>query len=432
MVVTGAHLNSPSSSNGQSNTPRLAGPSFLGTSYIINSSLEEEDAQHIQPELSNKGTRVVGFGSAGIRALMYQLTSLYLRTPPAKLFRPTRIDYMAITRLFVHGSMTQTTKRPYNFYKDSSIGVFVSAIKKFGWRFIPDTILPPLIANSATGVVLYTTYLVSLQHFNGEKKNFLEDPSPIDTLRAGFVAGTFQSMAAAPIDAIYTRSSANELLKGQHENLWKFGLKKLHEIGVSGVFAGYALSFMKESIGFAIYFCSFETIKNQGYHFTRDVFINFKYYKEKVMSPYQFKLSKEEYTKKVEQEKKFKFLKTSFVFLAGMTASLSLQIIQYPITKIQNIHLSRLEAFDIYGTSLPNRGKPITRSRMLTIYYNTYLDTLEHVLFIQSNSKLSWYDWLYRGFRRHALSTIPATTIGLVVLEALRNKLAVEIEPLAP
>lgn len=411
-------------------TPKL--PSFPASSYIINSTNDLDSTTVHTPELTNKDSRVVGFGTAGIRALMYQITSIYLRTPPAKLFRPTRIDYMAITRLFVHGSMTQSTKRPYNFYKDSSIGVFISAIKKFGWRFIPDTILPPLIANSATGVVLYTSYLMSLQYFNDEKKNFLEDPSPLDTIRAGFVAGTFQSIAAAPIDAIYTRSSANELLKGEHENLWKFGMKKLHEIGVSGVFAGYGLSFIKESLGFAIYFCSFETIKNQGYHLSRDAIINFKYYKEKVLSPYQFKMSKEEYTKNVETEKKFKFLKTSFVFLAGMTASLSLQIIQYPITKIQNIHLSRLEAFDIYNTSLSDYGKPKTRSRMLTIYYNTYLDTMEHVLFIQSNSKLSWYNWLYKGFSRHALSTIPATTIGLVVLETLRTKLAVEIEPLAP
>lgn len=399
--------------------------------YTINSS--DENQQHAaQPELSSKGSKLVGASSAGIRALMYQMTSIYLRTPPAKLFRPTRIDYMAITRLFVHGSMTQSTKRPYNFYKDSSIGVLSSAINKYGWRFIPDTILPPLVANSATGVVLYTSYLMSLQAFNGDKQNFLENPSPYDTLRAGFVAGMFQSLAAAPIDAIYARSSANELLKGEHENLWKFGLKKLREIGVSGVFAGYGLSFLKESFGFAVYFCSFETIKNQGFHLAKDTLINFKYYKAKVMSPYQFKLSKEEYTKQVEKEKKYKFLKTTFVFLGGMTAALSLQIIQYPITKIQNIHLSRLEAFDIYGSSLPDRGQSRSRSRMLTIYYNTYLDTLEHVLFIQSNSKLSWFDWLYKGFRRHALSTIPATTIGLVVLETLRNKLAVEIEPLAP
>ncbi|CCH42528.1 hypothetical protein BN7_2072 [Wickerhamomyces ciferrii] len=397
------------------------------------SSFENEfENTTAQPELSNKGSRLIGASTAGIRALMYQLTTIYLRTPPAKLFRPTRIDYMAITRLFVHGSMKQTTKRPYNFYKDSSIGVLTSAIKKFGWRFIPDTVLPPLVANSATGVVLYTSYLMSLQYYNGDKKNFLEDPLPIDTFRAGFVAGTFQSIAAAPIDAIYARSSANELLKGQHENLWKFGWKKLREVGVSGVFAGYSLSFLKESTGFAVYFCLFETIKNQGFRFARDSLINFRYYKEKVMSPFNFTMTKEEYIKQCENEKKFKFLKTSFVFLAGMTASFSLQMIQYPLTKIQSIHLSRLEAFDIYGSALPNGGKPQSRSRMLTIYYNTYLDTLEHVLFIQSNSKLSWYDWLYRGFRRHALTTIPATTIGLVVLESLRSKLAVEIEPLAP
>jgi hypothetical protein len=383
---------------------------------MIGLALSSEDEPHT--ELTSKNSRLVGVGSAGIRALMYQVTSLYLRTPPAKLFRPTRVDYMAITRLFVHGQEGRS-RRGYNFYRDSSLGVLISAVRKFGWRFIPERVLPPLIANSATGFVLYTSYLMSLQHFNGTKTNFLENPSPLDTFRAGFVAGTVQSIAAAPIDAIYARSTASELLKGEHQNLWRFGFNKLKEVGFSGVFAGYGLSFIKESISFAIYFSAFETIKNQVYHLTRDSLINYYFHKERIMT-LNFQLDKDEFTAQCQQKRKFKMLKTTFIFIAGITASLCLHLVQYPISKIQTIHLQRLEAFDYF-----NSGK--SSSKLLTIYYNTYIDTIEHILFIQLNSKLSWTEWLYKGFRRHALSTIPATTLGLVVLESLRNKLAEEI-----
>lgn len=350
---------------------------------------------------------------------MYQVTSLYLRTPPAKLFRPTRVDYMAISRIFVHGQDAQKKYARYNFYRDSSLGVLISAVRKFGWRFIPERVLPPLLANSATGFVLYTSYLASLQHFNGYKTNFLENPSPWDTLRAGFVAGTFQSIAAAPIDAIYSRSTASELLKGEHQSLWKFGVNKLREIGFSGVFAGYGLSFVKESFSFALYFSTFETIKNQVYRMTRDSLIGYYFYKERIVTM-NFQLDQDEFVKQCKEEKRFRVLRTTFIFIAGITASLCLHLVQYPISKIQNIHLQRLEAFDYFNTMKSS-------SRLMTIYYNTYIDTMEHILFIQLNSKLSWSQWLYKGFGRHALSSIPSTTLGLVVLEALRTKLADEI-----
>lgn len=379
---------------------------------------EKDDQEHLDdlPELTTKNTRLVGVGSAGIRAIMFQMTTLYLRTPPAKLFRPMRVDYMAITRIFVHGDQVRNGRRRYSWYRDSSLGVLISAVKKFGWRFIPERILPPLLANSATGFVLYTSYLLSLQHFNGNKNNFLENPSPWDTFRAGFVAGTFQSIAAAPIDAIYARSTANELLKGEHQNLWKFGFEKLREVGFSGVFAGYGLSFVKESISFAIYFSTFETIKNQLFHMTRDTFINYYLLKERIKTM-DFQLDKDEFEAKCRGERRFRYLRTTFVFIAGVSASLALHLVQYPIAKVQEIHLQRLEAFDYFN----NKGASLTR------YYNAYMDTLEHILFIQLNSKLSWTEWLYKGFTRHALSTIPSTTLGLVVLEALRGKLADEI-----
>lgn len=300
----------------------------------------------------------------------------------------------------------------------------MQGIKRYGWRFFPDRVLPPLIANSATGMVLYTSYLVSLQNLNDQRRDVLVEPRVWDTFRAGFFAGGMQSLAAAPIDAIYARSSANELLSGENENLWKFAVKKLRDIGFSGVFAGYGLSFLKESIGFSVYFCTFETLKNQGFAFTRNRMLEYRYYK-KLMFDRDFHMSKEEYMRReVKESSKFRLLKTSFVFFGGITATLSLLSLQYPITKFQNIHYSRLEAYDIFNSAraiAPNDRQ--ARKLLFKRYYNTYLDSFDHLMFIQSKSKLSWFDWMYKGFRRHLLSSVPGMVGGLVALEVLRSNL---------
>ena len=95
-------------------------------------------------------------------------------------------------------------------------------------------------------------------------------------MRAGFVAGTVQSLAAAPVDAIYTRLTVLEMLEGNHDNLWKFGFNKLKEIGLIGVFAGYGFSLIKESFGFAFYFSTFEIVKTQGYNLTYRLIMYYK------------------------------------------------------------------------------------------------------------------------------------------------------------
>ena len=225
-----------------------------------------------------------------MRALIYQLQSIYLRTP-IKLFRPSRFDYLAYVRALAN-KHDNIENKPYRFMTHSSLGMVINVVRKQGWKFIPDQILPPLIANSATGVILYATYLTTLDYYTKQhEKNKVELHTttsgggggtatttttisranfnwyaPIDTWRAGFVAGAVQSLAAAPVDAIYTRLTVAEMLEGSHENLWVFGFNKLREIGLIGVFAGYGFSLVKESFGFAFYFLTFEIIKTQGYN----------------------------------------------------------------------------------------------------------------------------------------------------------------------
>ena len=161
--------------------------------------------------------------------------------------------------------------------------MLVNVLRKEGWRFIPDQVLPPLIANSATGLILYGTYLSSFDQFDkrheeekkqNQRSNYYY--SPVDTWRAGLIAGAAQSLAAAPVDAIYTRLSAAEMLNGTHQNLWVYGLSKLKEVGLVGVFAGYGFSLIKDSVGFAFYFSVFEIVKTQGYNITYSTLLAYK------------------------------------------------------------------------------------------------------------------------------------------------------------
>lgn len=347
----------------------------------------------------------VTFRTAGVRALIYQLQALYLRTP-VKLFRPTRFDYLAYVRELAdrHSNISQ---KPYRFHTHSSLGMLFNVVRKEGWQFIPDKVIPPFLANSMTGVILYGTYLTILDRSP-------QPPSYIDTWKAGFLAGAAQLLAAAPVDAIYTRLNVAEILNGTHQNLWLYGAAKLKEIGLIGIFAGYSFSLIKESFGFAYYFSTFELIKTKGYNLTRSMIMLFRSVKSRVRKT--FGMADELPTTRLEEQRLTKILKSSFVLLAGASAAFSLIAVQYPITKVQKIHLSRLETLDIYNANTIN--KPF-----IQLYYNSYIDTYQQVLKFKKKSKGTWFSLAYKGFVKNALATIPATSIGLLVFEIMRTRL---------
>ncbi|CAK9437851.1 uncharacterized protein LODBEIA_P22290 [Lodderomyces beijingensis] len=431
----------------QSNCKRLRGSQFsqqwqlhkqwsgllFGASVIFNDSPSyHEDLSELAEaqrspaaatrKSSNKLTSVL---AAGMRAFVYQVQAFYLRTP-VKLFRPSRFDYMAYVRAFSE-RLDNLSEKPYRFRTHSNLGMLVNVIRKEGWKFIPDQVLPPLVANSATGIILYATYLTTLDHYT--KKRGSDKPvlfnwyAPFDTWRAGFVAGAAQSLAAAPVDAIYTRSSVAEMLEGEHGNLWRFGINKLKEVGLVGVFAGYGFSLIKESFGFAFYFSTFETVKTQGYNITYRLIKFFHDSEDAIKKQLQvwFKWDREQVDEKLQKLERYrsaKILKSSFVLLAGASAAAALLAIQYPITKVQKIHLSRLEALDFYNSSTW-RERPFFK-----LYYNSYIDTFNQVLRMKRRANITWFQAAYSGFFRNALTTIPATSIALLVFEITRTRLA--------
>lgn len=375
--------------------------------------------------------QLVSLSTAGIRALVYQLQALYLRTP-IKLFRPSRFDYLVYVRELAN-KHDNILSKPYRFATHSLIGMLVNVFKKEGWRFLPDQVFPPLLANSATGIILYGSYLTALEAFDNQHEKSKEKRhdfyySPKDTWRAGFIAGAVQSLAAAPVDAIFTRLSAAEILSGEHQNLWVYGLNKLREIGLVGVFAGYSFSLVKESLGFAFYFSTFELVKTRGYNITNRMILTYRRTKQSFLDklPWISKSVTSEVDAqklKLEQNRLSKILKLTFVLLAGASAAFLLLAVQYPLTKIQKIHLLRLEALDIYNLATRTNEK-----QFIKVYYNSYIDTFQQMVKMKRRAKQTWFQVAYKGFVRNALFTIPATSVGLLVFEIMRTQLSDELE----
>lgn len=386
----------------------------------------EQNQQQPNSGLSQRSTQVVSASSASIRAIILQLTSIYIRTP-AKLFRPARFDYLTVSRMLLANELAG---KPYHLFTHSSPALLYESVKRLGWQFIPNQVMPPIIANCAIGVVLYSTYLTFFQYFTanrgwkftisgtptgeGTQSWFAWLLSAYDSFRAGFIAGAVSSIAASPIDALYSRSNYAELVDGgvRNNGLHRYAWKKLKDIGIVGIFAGFWLNLVKEAFGFGFYFSVFEFIKSQGYGCTRSVIDWFDRIRGYDIDPND-----------VNTRKSARALQLTFVLFAGASAASALIAVQYPFNKIQKIHLARLEALDIY-----NEANKIETSKWFKLYYNSYKQSFDILVARKMKSGMTWPAFLYKGFTRFTLTNIPATSIGLLVFEITRQKLTMDLQ----
>ena len=212
-----------------------------------------------------------------------------------------------------------------------------------------------MMANVTVGAILYTSYLQVLGSFYetaARQSKRVFPPPPINaTASAGFVAGGIQSLVAAPLDALQARFQTSDLLEGpystQYRNMWSYAKRKLAEIGPRGVFAGWSLSFVKDSLGFAAFFATFETIKSQAYYaFVRKWYGDYR--------PLFGDLVRIQSPRKEESKPIIRphyAMEPTFLLAAGFGASIAQQTIQHPISAIQQVHYGRLETIDFAARS---------------------------------------------------------------------------------
>ncbi|KAK3314250.1 mitochondrial carrier domain-containing protein [Apodospora peruviana] len=439
----------------------------------------EIDYSQLKAPSSNAAT---GASAAGVRALTSQAVAFYFRAPVKAFFR-TRVDYLAYARALqeqqaalrhamlqqlhpstaIHSAIPSPSSWSNAWLwlkvrmQGSTPGLLVSAVRYYGWRVVPDQVLPPLIANVGVGAVLYTSYLHILGRLHPESalasKRVYPPPAPIETFTAGFLAGSIQSIIAAPLDAVQARydlgsSAAGMTGNGNSTNrpksMWSFSAAKLREIGVRGIFAGWGLSFLKDSMGSAIFFTTFEYLKAQSYY----SFVTWYYgslnedtvvlLSQKRPSPADGKDRHSTNSHMPTIIRPHYAIEPAFLLLAGMGASFAQQVILHPLSHIQVEHWERLEALDekarkvrTFNSKAPANSPTSTTRRplstlrkwgMLRAYYEAYQKTWAVCAAEASASNLSMRQWLYRGFWWNTIRQVPSTSAGLIIFELVRRK----------
>ena len=158
---------------------------FLISSIYNDSTLLLNDNSQKKNNTSTTSNQTVSLSAAGMRSFNISIT-INLSSYSIKLFRPSRFDYLAYVRALAN-KHDNIENKPYRFMTHSSLGMIINVVRKQGWKFIPDQILPPLIANSATGVILYATYLTTLDYYTKQhEKNKVE----LHTTTSGGGGGT--------------------------------------------------------------------------------------------------------------------------------------------------------------------------------------------------------------------------------------------------
>lgn len=266
------------------------------------------------------------------------------------------------------------------------------------------------------GAILYTSYLHVLSTLNkpvsqGVKPIYPPIP-PSNTFTAGFIAGTVQSIVAAPLDALQARLTVNDLLEGRYQSMWHYGQQKLIQIGIRGVFAGWGLSLVRDSLGYGTFFSVFEYIKSQAFYG-----FMVRYYGSLRIHYIDMPKIPESSTREVPLIKPHYALEPCFLMLAGITASIAQQVIQYPLSMIQDLHFGRLEYLD-HQASLD-----LSKKRMFRHYYYAYKETYKRCR-KRAHRTGGWRRWLFRGFFRSAVRQVPSTSAALVIFETVRRKYA--------
>ncbi|KAH7041369.1 mitochondrial carrier domain-containing protein [Microdochium trichocladiopsis] len=406
--------------------------------------------------------------AAGVRALSAQAIAFYFRAPVKAFFR-TRVDYLAYARS-VHqaqfAALAQAAASEHNasrfsvglkhtwmWMRGTTPGLLTSVIQQHGWRVVPDQILPPLIANVTVGAVLYTSYLHILGNLHPESgrstKRAYPPPEPSQTFTAGLLAGSLQSLVAAPLDAIQARYDHRDVLgtagNGKPRSMWAFSAEKLREIGVRGVFAGWTLSLTKDSLGSAVFFSTFEYVKAQSYY----KFVHWYYgeLSEDIVNILARKRPTDKtstsddiaiYDEDSKHSSKRKKRNTTvirphyaiepvFLLFAGMSASFAQQFVLHPLTHIQVRHWDHLEDLDakvnrLRDSAAADPNKPHRRFRMLRAYYRAYQETFAWCKTEAAREGLGVTKYLYRGFLWNTIRQVPSTSAGLIIFELVRRK----------
>ncbi|KAI9492997.1 mitochondrial carrier domain-containing protein [Zychaea mexicana] len=396
----------------------------------------------------------VGGSTAIARSLMMQGLYLFYRTPvkvcrflyilylqlslpvgnqliydlyTKKLFRPLRIDYLMMARALLPPVDEASTKR-FSF-RYTSIGMISHAVKKQGWNFIPRHILPPLLANTMIGTVLYTTYIASLPMFHPASSFQLHRPFPpppfSSVFMAGCLAGAMQSIVAAPLDSVKIRFEVSDLMEGKHRSMYQFAKSTLKELGIASAYRGFSLTLVRDSLSCGLFFATFEWVKQQGYYYFLDEMYGLQVDSRKTLHQLEgmhrhhgekdisHSISTEKSANPsniATKERPPLMLEPIFVILAGAAAAVAYQIIEHPLSKIHSIFY-----IEEGQSEFTHKDK---RESVRVLYRKTWEQCKLQVRMHGG----SWRKFMYQEFGSTVIKVVPATSIGFLVFELVKRE----------
>ena len=219
------------------------------------------------------------------------------------------------------------------------------------------------------------------------------------------------------INSLQVRFRTSDITEGHYKNMWQYGYRKIKEIGTRGVFAGWSLSMVKDSFGYAAFFATFEYVKAQAYY----SFLIVYYGKSRSNAHRPVPRPRADSTYDGLVIKPHYAIEPVFLMLAGIAASVVQQLVQHPIGTIQNIHYQSFTALDEVIQNNQSTSQTVRR------YYGTYRKTYKRCL-ISAKEHRGWRKWLYRGFFWSTIRQVPSTSAGLIIFELARRRFSTDSE----
>lgn len=305
----------------------------------------------------NASTPTVAFLLSNFRVFIFKSTQLYLRHP-FKLFKPIKYDTLFYLRIVDShsrgankGNMYSRNSIINNVLANNSLCVVYRSVKMNGFSALYDKVLPPLIANSISGTVLFSSYL-TLNKLNPESVFF-----------NGVFSGVANNLVNTPLENFYKNKIINNestlielhknnksLIKYVFANFTRQNIKSAYPPGIRNHLL--SLVYLREGFSYGTYFSVFEKVNEKGKNVWNTL-------------------------------------------AAGMLATVSLQLLNYPLHRLETI---------VTNFGVENK--------------KTLRKAFEALKLLEKKSVTRI---LYQGFLKNTLSYLPSMTTTLILLDYLRD-----------
>ena len=217
------------------------------------------------------------------------------------------------------------------------------------------------------------------------------------------------------------------MLSGRYTSTWSYAAHKTREIGARGIFAGWSISLLKDSLGCAVFFATFEWVKAQGfYSFIRWYYADAGHTEGRGTRVQPGAPGSS--GSNVPTVRPHFALEPSFLLLAGLSASVAQSLIQYPLSLLQDLHYHRLASLDaLHSRQAGATKRPPSAKETLRNYKHAYYKTFRQAR-SQAKRAGGLGKWAYRGFLWNTIRSMPATSGGLIVFELVRRRYAMTSE----